>query len=73
MLVYTPKKMAARFIDAQIAVLRAYYKKGMVSTGKNVVMAAAKQAGLNCKQIKVRDKLQLETTHPIGMDQTDKL
>ena len=59
MLVYTPKKMAARFTDAQIAVLRAYYKKGMVSTGKNdthVVRAVAKQAGLNCKQFKVRDK-----------------
>ena len=51
--------MAARFTDAQIAVLRAYYKKGMVSTGKNdthILMAAAKQEGLNCKQVKVRDK-----------------
>ena len=49
--------MATRFTDAQIAILHAYRKKGMVGIGKSdqhLVMAAAKETGLNCKQVKVR-------------------
>ena len=46
-----------RFSECQIAILQAFYKKGMNATGQQYssdVLAASKKTGLTTQQVKVK-------------------